>query len=834
MFSLPDPTTATATAHAHEQQNQLPPPCRSRRRHPQWDCSPHHQAPKKLLSLAQDDDEGDSCSSRHNKIKPSSSHIHTSSQDRLPPSNVQPLSGTYTSEALFELRKNTKTLVSSSSSHQRLPPSEPVILLKQADELDHDDEREEEVTTAQLAGIGLGKSIPDQATINAIRARRERQSRAAAPDFISLDGGSNHGEAEGLSDEEPEFRERIGFFGDKIEKKGVFDNDDGVGERVVAMEGVGFRKEVDEEEEEEDKIWEEEQFRKGLGKRMDDSSSSGGSVGGTSSNSVALPVVAQSVIPQQKWSVGDGPMESHGRTMASLVRNDENLTTSLLKVTALEKSLSAAGERFIFMQKLRDFVSVLCDFFTPDFSLHKAPFIEELEEQMQKLNEDCAAEILKRRSSDNNDEMLELEAAINAAMSVFNKGGGRAAMIEVATREAKAASAATKEQRNLPFELDGFGRDANLQKRMDMTRRADIQQTRKARSDAKRLSSMGSDGPYQQIERESSTDESDSETAAYESNRDLLLQTAAQVFSDTADEYSQLAVVTERFDSWKQAHPSSYCDAYASLSVPAVFSPYVRLELLKWDPLHKDMDFNDMNCPDDDDDANLVPQLVEKVAILILHHAIVHCWEMLSTREMRNAVSATELVIRYVPASSESLIELVAVLHDRLADAIADLVVPTWSPLVLKAVPNAARVAAYRFGRSVRLMRNICMWNTIIALPILERLVLDDLVSGKVLPHLHSIQSNVHDAVTRTERVIASLGGVWAGPSVAGQRSPKLHPLVDYLLTEERTLQKKLVSGVSEGGTSGLAHRLKKMLVELNEYDHARVISRTFNLKEAL
>ncbi|KAF7154000.1 hypothetical protein RHSIM_Rhsim01G0212500 [Rhododendron simsii] len=476
---------------------------------------------------------------------------------------------------------------------------------------------------------------------------------------------------------------------------------------------------------------------------------------GTSSNGVALPDVAQSIIPQQKYayapavasypsvpSIGgavDGlpglevmsipqqvelakkalhgnlkrMKESHGRTMASLVRNDENLTTSLLKVTALEKSLSAAGERFIFMQKLRDFVSVIYDFLQ-----HKAPFIEELEEQMQKINEDRAAAILKRRSSDNNDEMFALEAAIN----------------EYSIK------------------------------------------TRKARSDAKRLSSMGSDGPYQQIEGESSTDESDSETAAYKSNHDLLLQTAEQVFSDTAEEYFQLAVVTERFDSWKKAYPSSYRDAYMSLSVPAIFSPYVRLKLLKWDPLHEDMDFNDMNwfvastqqlsgdylhfqwrllliadendispVDNDDDDANLVPQLVEKVAIPFLLHAIAHCWDMLSAHETRNAVLATKLIVRYVPASSESLIELVVVLHDRLADAVANLVV------------------SYRFGRSVCLMRNICMWNKIIALPVLERLVLGDLLSGKVLLHLRSIQSNVHDAVTRTERPeIAATGGLFA------------------------------------------------------------------------
>lgn len=54
--------------------------------------------------------------------------------------------------------------------------------------------------------------------------------------------------------------------------------------------------------------------------------------------------------------------ESHGRTISLLSKTDENLSASLMNVTALEKSISAAGEKFIFMQKLRDFVSVICEF----------------------------------------------------------------------------------------------------------------------------------------------------------------------------------------------------------------------------------------------------------------------------------------------------------------------------------------------------------------------------------------------------------------------------------------------------------------------------------------
>lgn len=76
-----------------------------------------------------------------------------------------------------------------------------------------------------------------------------------------------------------------------------------------------------------------------------------------------------------------------------------------------------------------------------------------------------------------------------------------------------------------------------------------------------------------------------------------------------------------------------------------------------------------------DADANLVPGLVEKIAIPILHHQIAHCWDMLSTRETKNAVSATNLVINYVPASSEALRELLAVIRTRLADAIDSLTV---------------------------------------------------------------------------------------------------------------------------------------------------------------
>nr|GMD37771.1 transcriptional repressor ILP1 [Ipomoea batatas] len=899
-------------------------------------------APKSLLSFADDEESEDSPFTRPSRPSSSSSRLaRPSSSHKLSsvikgrsalapslPSNVQPQAGTYTKEALLELQKNTKTLAGSRPTQPKPKPKpesmEPVIVLKglvkPAASVDpemekgrdsEDDEArvdrqggsvgiDREDTVNRLNSMGLGKvlratddigpEIPDQAMIDAIRAKRERlrQARAAAPDYIALDGGSNHGEADGLSDEEPEFQGRIGFFGEKIDsgKRGVFeDYEDKSGQKDVGDDSVYS-------EDEEDKIWEEEQVRKGLGKRMDDGSSRGVSSSGNGVNSIPVvqsvqqtkfgyPIAGASVYSSAQTVVapvvspitgaaGGWPgsnaisisqqaelakkalhenvcrlEESHARTVASLSKTEENLSSSLSNVTTLENSLAAAGEKYIFMQNLRDFVSVICSFLQ-----EKAPYIEELEDQMQKLHKARAEAILERRVANNEDEMRELEDAISAAKQVFSEHGSSAATIVAAKEAALRAAAEARRLRDLPVKLDEFGRDLNQQKRMDMARREKAREHRRAKSDTKRMSTIENDSSYQRVEGESSTDESDSESTAYRSNRDQLLQVAEEIFSDTNDEYSQLAVVVDKFERWKKGYSSSYRDAYMSLSIPAILSPYVRLELLKWDPLHKDADFMDMKwhsllfnygLPEhdsefssDDADANLIPQLVEKLAIPILHNHLAHCWDMLSTRETKYAVSAINLVFRYVPLSSSALGDLVAVLRNRLADAVAKLVVPKWDSILMKAVPNAARIAAYRFGMSVRLMRNICLWNNVLAMPVLEKLALDELLSGKILPHLRNIQSDIDDAITRTERIVASLYGVWAGPSVIGNHSPKLQPLVDYLLALSRMLEKKHLSTGAELETGKLARRLKKMLVELNEYDHAREISRTFNIKEAL
>ncbi|KAB5539199.1 hypothetical protein DKX38_016732 [Salix brachista] len=116
-------------------------------------------------------------------------------------------------------------------------------------------------------------------------------------------------------------------------------------------------------------------------------------------------------------------------------------------------------------------------------SNHKATVIEGLEEKMQKLHEARASVFLERKTTDNDDEMME---------QPLHQFPGK---ISKSTGEAR-------------YE---FGRDIKLQKRMDMERMDKACQCRKARFDSKRLSSMEIDSSTQKIEGRSGMDENDSD-----------------------------------------------------------------------------------------------------------------------------------------------------------------------------------------------------------------------------------------------------------------------------------------------------------------------------------
>ena len=62
-------------------------------------------------------------------------------------------------------------------------------------------------------------------------------------------------------------------------------------------------------------------------------------------------------------------------------------------------------------------------------------------------------------------------------------------------------------------------------------------------------------------------------------------QVAATVFADASEDYSTVEAVKRRLEDWQISYPAAYRDAYMPMSAPAIFAPFVRLDLLHWDLL---------------------------------------------------------------------------------------------------------------------------------------------------------------------------------------------------------------------------------------------------------
>lgn len=286
---------------------------------------PPAEPKKKLLSFA-DDEEEEGDGPPRVTVKPKNARDRSKSSSRLaasgsshrlnsstvehrsssssstvaPSSNVLPQAGAYTKEALLELQRNTRTLPYSRPSAAN---TEPKVVLRGLIKPQQQQQEKQSLTDVvrQVSGLdfdeeGEGEGPDDtffeQRVIEA-RAKREkmRQPRSTpAPDFISLDcSAANRSAGELVSDEDADFQG--GFVvSHKGNEKAVFTANESMTD--ILYEG----------EDEEEKLWEEEQFKKGFGKRMDE-----GSNRIASSNGVSAPLHPQQQPQMYAYHAGVPP-----------------------------------------------------------------------------------------------------------------------------------------------------------------------------------------------------------------------------------------------------------------------------------------------------------------------------------------------------------------------------------------------------------------------------------------------------------------------------------------------------------------------------------------------
>ena len=61
------------------------------------------------------------------------------------------------------------------------------------------------------------------------------------------------------------------------------------------------------------------------------------------------------------------------------------------------------------------------------------------------------------------------------------------------------------------------------------------------------------------------------------------------LFEDVMEDFCRVNLIKKRFEEWKFDYGDSYQEAFIGLCLPKLFTPLVRLQLLKWSPLDVSM-----------------------------------------------------------------------------------------------------------------------------------------------------------------------------------------------------------------------------------------------------
>jgi GC-rich sequence DNA-binding factor len=349
------------------------------------------------------------------------------------------------------------------------------------------------------------------------------------------------------------------------------------------------------------------------------------------------------------------------------------------------------------------------------------------------------------------------------------------------------------------------------------------------------------------------TSSSSSTSAAlqrYFTKRSEVLEVVPTVFVDAAEEYSSLEAVKSRLEAWKAAYPRDYQNAYVPESAPALFAPFVRLQLLRWDPLHgqgqgqsqsqhqvaRSFDQQDwygqlfeygMAGQDpaaaaaaaDDPDANLVPQLVESLVLPQAMHLVKHCWDPFDFDQSRSVTALLTDLFVYVPADKADMGQLTSLTVNRLEEAVAAAAVPPWPAAAAAASPLAAAVQQWCFVRAVQVLRALMGLKELISQSVLVKLGVTGLLTKQLLPCLRGSTQELTLAVARAEAVVRSIPEAWY-PERGGW--PEVQPLLDWLASLASTLESQPASSSTGLTNKALTGRLVAVLQRAKLQDRAR------------
>jgi len=394
---------------------------------------------------------------------------------------------------------------------------------------------------------------------------------------------------------------------------------------MAAAEGAVMGDEESEDEEQQ-RRWEQQQVRQGrsaammrdeFGERQGVVAGSTG-VGGLGRAKSLRSAAAHSRSMADVQSTLEAHMarmrEQHQGDVEKLQNVTRRIESAHHALGKMEEEVAGAQKRYTFFQELRVYVQDVLECMDV-----KAPALEDLEEHLMEARRRRAEALRKRRMNDINDLVTYVRESV--------------------------AKAAGRAPPHAQTQLDEFGRDPSLAR----DRRMKERQVRREKTLERRREThrCGAGGPTSTaVEDMWTSDESEGEVAEYKKIRGELLREERQLMDDVKPDYKSVTVMYGRMLEWRKAFPKQYREAYVALSLPRLFAPSVRLEMMDWEPLTDGKSLEQMEWVTslfqqqemsrevgeptsgaDADDDELIPKIVEEVVVSKVKDVLNWSWD---------------------------------------------------------------------------------------------------------------------------------------------------------------------------------------------------------------
>ncbi|CAE1251047.1 GCFC [Acanthosepion pharaonis] len=449
-----------------------------------------------------------------------------------------------------------------------------------------------------------------------------------------------------------------------------------------------------------------------------------------------------------------------------------NLEDTQKEIEEAEKNCSILEERFKFFQEMRGYVRDLVECLN-----EKVPTIQELEARMANLLKQRAEKLVLRRQQDVRDQCQDYTA--NKAKVVID--AAEAKQRRVAEREARRSRRRrARENKDISGHHEGLSSDE---------------------------------------------EENQSDITKFNSEYAEILRIRQRLFDDVEEDFCELENIRLHFEKWKGENSESYKEAYIGLCLPKLFNPFIRLELIDWNPLQEyAKDFEDcrwyeccafygfreyvISAAEDEDNVKLIPSIVEKflLPIISIDYHTVH-------GESKNTQSLLKAVVQRIKRTLDD-----------------DVFMPLYLKTILENRSSGPAVFFHRQSWScIKLLGNILSWHRILATKMLHTLALEGLLNRYILLGLQTSPLN-NEALQKCSLIASSFPKQWFVDVEGDKTIPLLENFCRFLMYAADNLWKNRNSS-KEKEIKEQIRLIGKLLINIHAYDHTSKLSELYGLK---